>query len=151
MRPALFLLLALASPAIADEPAYLDDRSTPEAVVASYYNAIERQEFARAYSYFGSGSGPEYEGWKAGYAETRSVSVSFGRLATEGAAGSTYYSLPVRLDATNSDGSTAAFAGCYVLRLAQPTIQEPPFEGIHIESATLHAAKAGEEPPESCD
>ncbi len=32
---------------------YLDDRSTPIQVLKSYYNAINRQEYVRAYSYWG--------------------------------------------------------------------------------------------------
>jgi hypothetical protein len=47
------LALMTATPALAqDEADYLDDRSTPEAVISSYYNAINRAEYARAYSYF---------------------------------------------------------------------------------------------------
>ncbi|MGH6859926.1 MAG: hypothetical protein ACRECY_06700, partial [Phyllobacterium sp.] len=39
-------------------PEYLDDRSTPETVIKSYYNAINRQEYARAYSYYAPDSPP---------------------------------------------------------------------------------------------
>ena len=31
---------------------YLDDRSTPAAVMLSYFNAINRHEYLRAYSYY---------------------------------------------------------------------------------------------------
>ncbi|HVY51583.1 MAG TPA: hypothetical protein VHA07_08475, partial [Devosia sp.] len=55
---ALLPVAALAvSPALAAPPAYLDDRSTPEAVIASFYNAINRQEYARAWSYYEDGEG----------------------------------------------------------------------------------------------
>ena len=150
----LFLLAALiATPAFAqDQPDYLDDRSTAEAVVRSYYNAIDRKEYARAYSYFGGAAAPEFESWAAGYQDTASVAVSFGEMAQEGAAGSSYFTLPVVLDVSRTDGTSAKFAGCYTLRLVQPANQvEPPFEGIHIEDAKLHVAKGAGFAPAKCD
>src|SRR5687768_13074326 len=124
--PAVMALL-LAAPAPAqDAPDYLDDRSTPETVISSYYNAINRAEYARAYSYFGEDDAPNYEQWETGYSETSHVEVSFGQSAQEGAAGSTYWTLPVKLDVTTTNGQHSNFAGCYTLRLAQPAIQAPP-------------------------
>ena len=150
----LFLLAALlVTPAFAQEqPDYLDDRSTAEAVVRSYYNAIDRHEYARAYSYFGGAAAPEFDSWSAGYGDTESVDVRFGEMAQEGAAGSTYYTLPVTLDVSRTDGTSARFTGCYTLRLVQPANQvEPPFEGIHIEDAKLHEAKGAGFAPAKCD
>lgn len=148
----LLLAVLLATPAFAqDGPDYRDDRSTAEAVISSYYNAIDRKEYARAYSYFGEGAAPEYGGWVKGYADTDRVAVSFGQVAQEGAAGSIYYTLPVTLKVRRTDGTSATFAGCYTLRLVQPRNQEPPFEGIHIESARLHAAKGAGFAPAKCD
>jgi hypothetical protein len=136
MKLAVAVVLAvIALPAIAeDAPAYLDDRSTPEAVVSSFYNAISRREYARAYSYYQDSDGlPDFEAFASGYADTSSVRVSFGQSAQEGAAGSTYWTLPVSLDATGAGGEHAYFTGCYTLRLANPAIQsEPPFQPLHI-------------------
>ena len=140
LRHLLLTLLTLASPALAqDEAPYLDDRSTPEAVIASFYNAIDRHEYARAWSYYQDGEGvAPFETFVKGYAETVSVDVQFGQMAQEGAAGSTYYEQPVYLDVTNSDGSHSKFGGCYTLRLAQPANQaEPPFRPLHIVSGKL--------------
>ncbi|TIR87704.1 MAG: DUF1176 domain-containing protein, partial [Mesorhizobium sp.] len=59
MRPAilaataLFSLAAIGRSALAAEAAYIDDRSSAEAVVRSLYSAINRHEFARAWGYFG--------------------------------------------------------------------------------------------------
>jgi hypothetical protein len=148
MRHFLLLAALITSPVVAqDQPEYLDDRSTAEALISSYYNAIDRKEYARAYSYFGQGAAPDYESWKNGYADTESVAVGFGETTGEGAAGSTYYSVPVTLEVARTGGISARFAGCYTLRMAQPSIQEPPFQGIHIEGAKLHEAKAGDPPP----
>jgi hypothetical protein len=56
------LVALLATPGQAQESSgYLDDRSNPEAVVSSYYNAIDRREYARASSYFGKGTAPAYD------------------------------------------------------------------------------------------
>lgn len=148
----LLLAVLLATSALAqDGPGYRDDRSTAEAVVSSYYNAIDRKEYARAYSYFREGAAPEYGGWVKGYADTEHVAVSFGQMAQEGAAGSIYYTLPVTLQVRRTNGTSARFAGCYTLRLVQPRNQEPPFEGIHIESARLDAAKGAGFAPAKCD
>jgi hypothetical protein len=152
MRYLLLLAALVAAPAFAREQTdYLDDRSSAEAVVSSYYNAIDRKEYARAYSYFGAGAAPAYDAWVEGYADTDSVAVSFGEMAQEGAAGSIYYTLPVTLDVERTDGSSAQFSGCYTLRLAQPLNQEPPFEGIHIEDAKLHEAEGASFAPAKCD
>ncbi|MEO5808185.1 hypothetical protein [Devosia sp.] len=126
-----------------DRPDYLDDRSTASSVVASFYNAINRQEYSRAYSYFGiDAAGASYEDFKAGYADTASVSVKTGAEISDGAAGSTYYTLPVAIDAQSRAGKHKVFAGCYTLRLVQPAVQDTPqFSPLHIEKAALKVAK----------
>jgi hypothetical protein len=142
MRLAAALLRALAAPALAEEPPYLDDRSDPTAIVRSLYNAVSRHEYARAWSYFGETKPlPDYQAFVAGYAETASVELLTGPAATEGAAGSIYGSVPVALAATGTDGTTRVFAGCYVTRQLQPAVQEPPFRPLEIDRASLHAAE----------
>ncbi len=152
MKTAITLALMLAaSPVLAqDQPDYLDDRSTPEAVISSYYDAINRSEYARAYSYLGDADQPDYDTWQAGYADTGHVDVSFGQSAQEGAAGSTYWTLPVKLDVTASDGKHSYFAGCYTLRLVQPAVQEPPFRPLHIVEGDLKTTDAKGIAPADC-
>lgn len=146
------LALLFASPALAQEaPVYLDDRSTPESVIASYYNAINRAEYARAYSYFGEADAPAYDQWEMGYSDTAHVDVSFGQSAQEGAAGSTYWTLPVKLDVTATEGQHSFYAGCYTLRLVQPANQiEPPFRPLHIVSGDLKKVEAQGFAPADC-
>jgi hypothetical protein len=148
-------LAALAAPVLAADAPYLDDRSTPQSVISSFYNAIDRQEYARAYSYYADGQGaPKFADFQQGYADTKSVKVTFGKAAAEGAAGSTYWTLPVSLDAVNAAGKHSYFSGCYTLRLANPSIQAvPPFEPLHITDGKLKSAKgAGKSfAPASCD
>lgn len=139
------LLLALAGvPALAQEqPPYLDDRSDGATLVRSYYNAIARQEYARAWSYFGDTKPvKDFATFAAGYAGTTAIELRTGPVEPEGAAGSLYEAVPVALAATGADGKVAVFAGCYVTRLLQPANQEPPFAPLHIETARLHAASA---------
>ena len=139
---ALFTLVAPPSFA-AESPAYLDDRSTPEAVISSFYNAIDRQEYARAWSYYQDGEGvPKFAEFVAGYDGTASVTVTFGQSAQEGAAGSTYWTLPISLDALSTAGKHSYFAGCYTLRQVNPSMQsEPPFRPLHIVEGHLKSAR----------
>lgn len=134
-RPFLWLCALLyTSVGLAQTPAYLDDRSTPASVLESLYNAVNRHEYARAYSYWHAGveALPPYSQFVQGYADTVSVRLTHGRVAGEGAAGSIFYTVPVRLEAHHTDGSTRVFVGCYTLRLVQPGVQAPPFRPLSI-------------------
>src|SRR5215217_463954 len=79
---ALALTFAQAStsvPAAAQaEPTYLDDRSGPVEVLGSLTNAINRREYARAYSYWEPDSAvlQPYAEFAAGYANTIEVELS---------------------------------------------------------------------------
>lgn len=140
---AVTMTFCLVIPTLAATPQYLDDRSTPVAVIQSFYNAISRQEYARAYSYYEGGEGvASFDKFQQGYEHTASVSIAFGPVSSEGAAGSTYYTVPVSLDAVSTSGKHSYFAGCYTLRLANPQIQAaPPFRPMHIVEGHLKAAK----------
>ena len=50
--------IAICTAALAAEPAYLDDRSDAGALVRSFYNALNRHEYSRAWSYFGEMQSP---------------------------------------------------------------------------------------------
>ncbi len=109
MRLRLALLAALiAAPAHAqgNVPDYVDDRSTPAALVQSHYNAINRGEYLRAWSYFGANAyardddadaQADYEAMKTLYEEPAFFEVLTGTVTEEGAAGSTYSYVPVAL------------------------------------------------------
>ncbi|UUP19260.1 DUF1176 domain-containing protein [Nitratireductor thuwali] len=119
------------------EPAYIDDRSSPEALIRSLYNAINRQEYARAYAYFATPPAESLDAYAQGYSNTENVDVETGLASEEGAAGSIYYNLPVAIRARNTDGTEKVFAGCYALRLANPLVQTTPFTPLHIEEGKL--------------
>lgn len=135
------VMLAAALPAMAAQPAYLDDRSTAASLVRSFYNAVNRHEYARAYTYFDANAAPlPYAKFAAGYADTAAVKLSVGEATADGAAGSTYFTLPVAIDATQASGTHKRFAGCYILRLVNPAVQDPPVTPMVIFKADLHAA-----------
>jgi len=133
MRVALLAVAAIAAalPAAAEEP-YRDDRSGPAALVESLYNAIDRKEYARAWSYFAEPPAGTIEDYAKGFEGTERVQVRTGAASEEGAAGSVYYNLPVAIAAHQANGDVAVFAGCYELRLANPQIQGEDFRPLHI-------------------
>ena len=147
------LLVCAAAPALAQEPPpYLDDRSSPQALVRSLYNAVNRKEYARAWSYFAAKPAADLTAYADGYTATQSVNLVVGTPATEGAAGSTYSTLPVAIAAEDTGGNLAVFAGCYVVRLANPDVQGDDFQPLSIEKATLSPAQVPVEKalPTSC-
>lgn len=131
-------ILASPLPTYAQETRYIDDRSNPASLIESFYNAVNRKEFARAWDYFGEQKPvADVDAFAKGFENTTQVNVVTGNLASEGAAGSTIYYLPVAIVAFNADGTDQVFGGCYTLRLANPSIQAPPFHPLHIEKGDL--------------
>lgn len=121
---------------------YLDDRSDPVQVLRSLFNAINRKEFARAYSYWESGPAgsllPPFPEYRQGYANTVSVDLTTGSGSENAGAGQIYFNVPVTLQAKNADNSSQSFVGCYILHLARPEIQTaPPFHPLAISGAAV--------------
>jgi len=137
---AVFLLgVTIATSSVAqDAPDYLDDRSTADGLVKSLYNAINRKEFARAWSYYG-GQKPStsLEAFGDGYKNTVSIDTKVGVVTAEGAAGSTFYSVPVAIEAHGSGGEQKVFVGCYTARLANPQVQGEDFQPMHLDKGSL--------------
>lgn len=119
---------------------YLDDRSTPQALMQSWANSINRREFLRTYSYW-ERSAPllkPFPQFAAGYAQTASVQLLLGTITSDHGAGQTYYSVPVTLIATTIQGARQTFVGCYILHLANPSVQGMlPFQPLAIQSARV--------------
>src|SRR5258708_1770811 len=61
---------------------YVDDRSTPSQVIVSYFNAVNRREYARAYGYWRdpASSLGSFSSFAAGYSDTASVDLVFGQI-----------------------------------------------------------------------
>jgi hypothetical protein len=133
------------APAVAPEAGkgvYLDDRSTPERLITSFVNALNRKEYARAYSYWEST--PQlrpYDQFVSGYAHTQAVQVSPGSATSTAGGGQIFFALPAIMHATNDDGSKQTFVGCYFMHLANPGIQGPPYKPLAIMTAAVQLAK----------
>lgn len=122
-------------------PPYMDDRSDAEALIRSYYNALVRKEFSRAWSYYGDAHPPgDFDSFEAEWQSVASVDLAFGETVAEGAAGSLFYQVPVAVLVTREDGSQEQSAGCVLARLVNPQIQGVPFDPMRIASETLESA-----------
>ena len=126
----------------APEPGYQDDRSTAEAVIGSYFDAVNRREYDRAYSYWEPQAAARelapFDEFAQGYADTQSVDVTMGDVGTGVGAGQLYFTVPVTLVATQFDGSIQTFVGCYTLHIGRPEIQAvPPFNPLGIQRASI--------------
>ncbi|HEX2912549.1 MAG TPA: hypothetical protein VH186_17195 [Chloroflexia bacterium] len=135
------------------QPPLLDDRSDPARVLASYYNAVNRQEYDRAYSYWelpgnsATSLPPDYASFVQGYANTASVIVLTGEVRGQGAAGRAYFSVPTVLLATMKDGSLQRYYGCYLLtqQHADTGKDLPPYP-VYMNGARIFAGTAPEGP-----
>jgi hypothetical protein len=124
---------------------YVDDLSTPASLVYSFVNAINRNEYLRAYSYWPNGAATlgTLDAFTAGYDNVASEAITLGAITSEGAAGSEYFTVPAALTDTLKDGSTTKYAVCFVLRLPQPgNYGEPPVQPMHFDSYTKLAVDA---------
>ncbi len=117
---------------------YIDNRSDAVALLRSTFNAINRREYVRAYSYWQSAAPnlPSLDQFTQGYSTTQVVTATFGSVTSDAGAGQFYSQVPVTLRAQLEDGTTQTFVGCYVLHLSNPDIQAaPPFQPLAIDSA----------------
>lgn len=131
---------ASAAPTVGPDPNYIDDRSTPAALMTSYVNALNTHQYLRAYSYWRPGAAQlqPFAQFEAGFANTGSTQLTLGTVTGDAGAGQLYYSVPVKLVTQTTNNSTQTFVGCYVLHLSQPGFQAtPPFQGLSIDSATV--------------
>jgi hypothetical protein len=135
-----------ATPGDYSATAYLDDRSTPAALIFSFANAINRHEYLRAYSYWqdaGSYLG-SLESFTSGMENVTNETVTMGQVVAEGAAGSSYYSVPAAVTDLLEGGGTNKYAVCYVLRMPQPgNYGAPPIQPMHFYQQTKLTVDAG--------
>lgn len=129
-------LLGLAGP-LAAQDTYLDDRSNPEALVASLYNAINTRDFARAWSYFDPNSAPSYSAYIRGFDDTDRVEArtEVAVLTQDGDTRS--WQIPVVLVSHQIDGTVQVYAGCYLVGQAAQR-RRPPYAPIAILSGHFH-------------
>ena len=136
---------------MADLP-YYDDRSSPQTLIFSLYNAINRREFSRAYAYFGSPPAETLDAYASGFNQTKLVQIATGSTFEEGAAGSAFATIPLAIRSVMDDGGESVFAGCVMARRANPLITNENFRGWHIERTAIRlSSKAFEQSLPECD
>ena len=130
--------LALAAPDPAPPtPAAEKTVAAAMQVVRDYYAAVSRHDYRTAYAlWHGTQS---YAHFRAGYAATKSARVTFLKPGdAEGAAGSIFVELPVRVEAVLRSGKHQGFVGSYTLRRVNDVDGSTAAQRRwHIESAHL--------------
>lgn len=120
---------------------FLDDRSSPIQVLRSYYNAINRKEYVRAYSYWSNSANPPppaYDVFQRGFTSTASVELTISKAVADGTAGTTYYRAPVTIYARQTNNQIMTYVGCYVISQPNPVnFGAPPFIPMGIYSAKI--------------
>lgn len=119
-------------------PEWFEDLDSPVGLLASYYNAINLQDYQRAYSYWENPPDP-YDEFAAGFADTASVQVIVQPPTRySGAAGSRYVEIPTVLLAEHFDGAQLMYAGCFVARTSNLQPPDIPEEDVwHLYSADV--------------
>lgn len=137
------MLVALALAAAAVPPTPARERSVEAAVqvVRNYYEAVARHDYRAAYAIWHDGH--SYAAFRRGYAATSWARVMpVPPYGTEGAAGSIYATIPVRVDARLRSGRMQHFVGTYTLRRVNDVDGSSAAQRRwHIEGARLTAGK----------
>ena len=118
-----------------------EDANVAANVLRDYYSAINERRYEDAYHLWASGgaaSGQTLEAFRDGFASTTSVEVTVGIPGPiEGAAGSRYVEIPVRIAAVAKDGLRQSFSGTYTMRRAVVDGATPEQRAWRIYSAKV--------------
>ncbi len=112
----------------------------PAAVLRRYYEAIDERDYDTAYAMLKPDGGAVrgFSAFRDDFAQTTATYVESGRpSAVEWAAGSSFVTVPVVVEATLDDGSRQRFTGTYVLRATNAPGPVPDTRWF-IVSADLH-------------
>ena len=111
-------------------------------IVRRYYAAIQRHDYRAAYALWNGGR--SFAAFRRGYMQTVRVSVTpISPFHVEGAAGSAYAEIRVRLDAKLRNGTHQHFVGRYMLRRANDVDGSTSAQRRwHIQSAHLEVVPA---------
>ena len=110
----------------------------------AYYQALAARDYRAAWALWrgeGEASGQSYEQFARGFERTATTAVEItGPAPIEGAAGSSYAAVPVRVHATTTSGERQEYAGTYTLRRVNDVPGATAAQlRWHIESARLKA------------
>ncbi|MEP7027030.1 MAG: hypothetical protein ABI960_00405 [Candidatus Eisenbacteria bacterium] len=122
------------------------DSTLVRGVLRRYYAAIGAGDYRKAYALWGQqgeASRQSFDGFAAGFHKTAHTEVEFtGPVTLEGAAGSIFATVPVRVRATTTAGADQEFVGTYDLRRVNDVPGATPEQlRWHLYGATLHAAR----------
>ena len=111
-------------------------------VVRAYYAAINDRDYQRAYAAWGDDGPPgrpTVQTFAAGFAGTDSVRVVLGAPGRiEGAAGSRYVRIPVRVRAFEHDVGPREYVGSYTVRRSVVPGSDSAAQRWHLYAASLH-------------
>ncbi len=120
-----------------------DMTDSPEHLIGSYVNAINRQEYERAYNYWANPP-QSLQDFIAGFADTRSVlAIVRPPMKEEGTAGTIFTIVPTLLLAIHTDGSRHAYHACYTLNHVDPGVAGHPTPWEIWEATAVEAPNAG--------
>jgi len=148
-NPAIFFGVQLGSGHA--NPPLIANWNDPLALIHSYYNAINRHEYARAYSYWENPGAPNgvtasFAEFANGYANTAAVNVITGDVTSEAGAGNIFYQVPTLIAATQADGALQRFYGCYLLHRVNVPIGDTTPYPLALRAAHIVAAPADADP-----
>jgi len=111
-------------------------------VVRDYYAAVSRRDYRTAFAIWHGRQ--DYRHFRRGYAQTVRVSVTpLPPFQAEGAAGSVYAEIRVRVDARLRSGARQRFGGSYTLRRANDVPGSTPAQRRwHVVDAHLRRVPA---------
>ncbi|MBF9031645.1 hypothetical protein HKCCE3408_14685 [Rhodobacterales bacterium HKCCE3408] len=133
-----FVLAALMAASAAAQTPYVDDRSDPDAVVTSYFNALSSHDYPRAWSYWHENERPPFDAFADGHGDIERIEIRTGEVFAEGAAGSVWWQVPVVARATTLSGTEMITAGCMILSQPRPELVDtPPYAPIAIRGGEL--------------
>jgi hypothetical protein len=124
-------------------PTPYDDTTTPVDVLRSFYDAINRHDFRRAYSYLSFTDGRSLRQFMAGYANTRFDEIVHLLPAPYQTASNAHVltCVGIQLLAHNKNGQTVRYGGWYLVKSA--TGQNPQFAGWRIQMPGTHVKRGG--------
>lgn len=134
----LFLLGPSAAGAAPLRPTLFADTSTPTNTIVSYYNAIDRGEYARAYTYLLSDERPLYRHFTEDFVSTSFVKLGPMRLLgyVDVSSMRAAICVGVRLTSIDRQGQRTGYHGWYIVE--STTGEEPTFGGWRIDLPASH-------------
>lgn len=131
-----------------DAPPLVAGWTDPTTLLYSFYNAINRHDYQRAYSYWETPGAPngvsaDFDTFARGYNTTKSVAITTGTVMSGAGAGNIYFAVPIAITASQIDGSLRQYYGCYLLHQVNVEIENstPPYP-IAMRSARIFDAPA---------